>query len=62
LKAKACWRRRSLDEWQSLRQRLGVHDVLVAGDLRLRLPETYRGHGFGLYHIPEAALPVPGEG
>jgi len=61
-KAEACWSGRSLDEWQSLRQRLGVHDVLVDGDLQLGLPETYRGRGFGLYHIPEATPAVPAEG
>jgi hypothetical protein len=57
-----CWGPRRLAEWQALRQRLGVHDVLVEGDLRLDLPETYRGQGFGLYHIPEATPPAAASG
>jgi len=54
-----CWGPRSLPEWQALRLRLGVHDVLVEGELHLDLPETYRGQGFALYHIPEATPLAP---
>jgi hypothetical protein len=49
----ACWSARSVEEWQTLRARLGIHDVLVESGVRLQLPQLYSDPHFRLYHIPE---------
>jgi hypothetical protein len=50
-----CWMARSGAEWQRIRERFGVHQVLVPRAVPLALPEVYATDSLRLYEIPAEA-------
>lgn len=47
------WEQRSCREWQAIRKKFAVTDVLTHDMWQLQLPEVARGSGFILYSIPD---------
>lgn len=49
---KTLWESRSLEQWQKIRKKYGVIDILTYNTWRLKLPKVLHNSKYSLYYIP----------
>jgi hypothetical protein len=49
---RSLWEQRDVEQWQAIRARFGVSEVLASKSLKLRLPEKASSSSLTLYGIP----------
>jgi len=54
------WKKRTTEEWQEIRRKTGVSDILTVSSWKLALPVVAEGNGLVLYEIPPAGDTVKG--